>query len=68
MPFIGPDVAGASYCPLDGHCNSLKLFRAFHTGLNRFGAAYLPNRRTSIHFLTGHSPVSATDILSLAVV
>jgi glycine/D-amino acid oxidase-like deaminating enzyme len=45
MPFIGPDVAGASYCPLDGHCNSLKLFRALHTGLNRFGAAYLPNRR-----------------------
>jgi glycine/D-amino acid oxidase-like deaminating enzyme len=45
MPFIGKDVVGASYCPHDGHCNSLKLFRALHTGLSLFGAAYLPNHR-----------------------
>ncbi|NYZ13978.1 FAD-binding oxidoreductase [Azospirillum sp. RWY-5-1] len=45
MPFIGKDVVGASYCPHDGHCNSLKLFRALHTGLSQFGAAYLPNHR-----------------------
>ncbi|KAA0680770.1 FAD-binding oxidoreductase [Roseomonas genomospecies 6] len=45
MPFIGKDVVGASYCPLDGHCNSLKLLRALHTGLERSGVAYLPNRR-----------------------
>lgn len=45
LPHIGPDVAGASYCPLDGHCNSLRLLRALHTGLRLSGVAYLPNRR-----------------------
>jgi hypothetical protein len=30
--------------------------------------AHPPNLRTSMHFLTGHSSVSATAILSLAVV
>jgi glycine/D-amino acid oxidase-like deaminating enzyme len=42
MPDIGPDVVGGSYCPLDGHVNSLKLYRALHTALHRAGAAYLP--------------------------
>ena len=41
LPEIGPEVAGASYCPLDGHCNSLHLLRALHAGLQRRGAAYL---------------------------
>ncbi|MBP2296984.1 NAD(P)/FAD-dependent oxidoreductase [Azospirillum rugosum] len=45
MPFIGKDVVGASYCPLDGHCNSLKLLRALHTGISLSGVAYLPNHR-----------------------
>src|SRR5260370_40532866 len=31
LPRIGPEVAGAGYCPLDGHCNSLRLLRALHT-------------------------------------
>jgi glycine/D-amino acid oxidase-like deaminating enzyme len=43
VPEIGPEVVGASYCPLDGHCNSLRLLRALHTGLQRRGAAYLAN-------------------------
>src|SRR5260221_2565440 len=45
LPEIGPEVVGASYCPLDGHCNSLRLLRAFHTGLQRRGGAYLPEHR-----------------------
>lgn len=45
MPFIGKDVVGASYCALDGHCNSLKLLRALHTGNSLSGVAYLPNHR-----------------------
>lgn len=45
MPFIGKDVVGASYCPLDGHCNSLKLFRALHTGMALSGVDYRPNHR-----------------------
>lgn len=43
LPQIGPEVAGGSYCPLDGHCNSLRLFRALHLGLQRRGATYKPN-------------------------
>jgi len=42
---IGPDVVGGSYCPLDGHCNSLRLFRALRTGMMQLGVDYLPNRR-----------------------
>ncbi len=43
LPDIGPEVVGGSYCPLDGHVNSQQLLRAFHTGLNQQGAAYLPS-------------------------
>lgn len=43
MPDIGPEVVGGSYCPLDGHVNSLRLFRAFHTAMQRRGTVYLPN-------------------------
>ncbi len=43
LPHIGPDVVGGSFCPIDGHVNSLRLFRALHVGLAQFGAAYLPN-------------------------
>jgi hydrogen cyanide synthase HcnC len=45
LPSIGPEVVGGSYCPLDGHCNSLRLLRALHFGLNRRGARYFPNHR-----------------------
>ncbi len=31
LPGIGPTVAGASYTPMDGHANPLKLLRALHT-------------------------------------
>lgn len=42
---LGPDVAGGSFCPLDGHCNSLRLHRALHMALARNGAHYLPSHR-----------------------
>lgn len=45
LPEIGPEVAGGSYCPLDGHCNSLRLLRALHVGMARRGVAYLPDHR-----------------------
>jgi len=44
LPEIGPAVVGASYCPLDGHCNSLRLLKALHAGMKSEGAAYLANR------------------------
>ncbi|MEM5338182.1 NAD(P)/FAD-dependent oxidoreductase [Paraburkholderia azotifigens] len=37
LPAIGPDVIGASYTPMDGHVNPLKLLRALHAGMQRRG-------------------------------
>jgi hypothetical protein len=45
LPDIGPEVVGGSYCPLDGHVNSLRLFRTLHTALHARGVAYLPSHR-----------------------
>ena len=47
LPLIGPEVSGGSYCPFDGHVNSLRTFRAFHTGLKLFGVDYFPERPVS---------------------
>lgn len=45
LPFIGPDVVGGTYCPLDGHCNSLRLLRTLHKGIGLLGVDYRPNHR-----------------------
>jgi glycine/D-amino acid oxidase-like deaminating enzyme len=45
LPQIGPEVAGASYSRFDGHCNSLRLFRALNAGMQQLGVAYLPGQR-----------------------
>lgn len=47
LPLIGPEVSGGSFCPLDGHVNSLRTFRAFHTGLKLLGVDYFPERPVS---------------------
>jgi len=39
LPLFGPDVAGGSYCALDGQCNPLRLHAALRTGLRRAGVA-----------------------------
>ena len=41
-PAIGPSVAGALYCPQDGHVNPLLLLRALHTAAQKNGLTYLP--------------------------
>jgi hydrogen cyanide synthase HcnC len=43
MPGLGRDVVGGVFCPLDGHVNSLRLFRALHTSALARGATYLPD-------------------------
>jgi hydrogen cyanide synthase HcnC len=43
LPEIGPDVVGASFCPLDGHVNALRLLRALHVGFHRNGGRYFPD-------------------------
>ncbi len=45
LPDIGPAVVGGSYCPLDGHVNSLRLFRTLHTAIRARGVTYLPSHR-----------------------
>lgn len=37
LPAIGPEVVGASYTPMDGHVNPLKLLRALHDGMQQRG-------------------------------
>jgi glycine/D-amino acid oxidase-like deaminating enzyme len=44
LPLIGPEVSGGSFCPFDGHVNSLRTFRAFHTAMKQSGIDYLPER------------------------
>jgi len=54
LPGLGPDVVGGSYCPLDGHCNSLRLHRALHTALHSCGVRYLPSHRVdAIQYIGG---------------
>jgi glycine/D-amino acid oxidase-like deaminating enzyme len=43
LPAIGPEVVGSVYCPLDGHVNSLRLFRALHVALKKLGVDYRSN-------------------------
>jgi glycine/D-amino acid oxidase-like deaminating enzyme len=44
LPAIGPEVAGASFCPEDGHCDALRLFRALHAAFQKRGGRYLADR------------------------
>jgi glycine/D-amino acid oxidase-like deaminating enzyme len=43
LPQIGPQVAGASFCPQDGHVNALRLLRALHVAFARLGGEYRSN-------------------------
>lgn len=43
LPGLGSDVVGASYTPMDGHCNPLKLLHALHTANRLLGVDYRPN-------------------------
>jgi glycine/D-amino acid oxidase-like deaminating enzyme len=43
LPQIGPEVAGASFCPQDGHVNALRLLRALHAAFAHLGGEYRSN-------------------------
>lgn len=47
IPDVGPEVVGASFSRFDGHCNSLRLFRALNAGMQQLGVTYLPEHRVS---------------------
>ena len=54
LPDIGPEVVGASFSRLDGHCNSLRLFRALNAGMQLLGVKYFSDRLVDrIHFAQG---------------
>src|SRR5262245_16267110 len=74
LPAVGPEVAGASYCPLDGHVNSLRLLRALHAGMQQLGAKYLSDhmveridhRAGEFHLTTRHGEVRAEKVVLAA--
>ena len=41
IPSVGPEVIGASYTPMDGHVNPLKLLRALHDAIQRRGVTLI---------------------------
>src|SRR5262249_44380542 len=43
LPQVGPEVAGASFCPFDGHVNALRTLRALHVAVACLGGSYRPN-------------------------
>jgi hypothetical protein len=74
LPGLGPDVVGGSYCPLDGHCNSLRLHRALHMALFNRGVRYLPSHRVDaiehiggeFRVCTPHRQISAGKVVIAA--
>ncbi|MGJ7562957.1 NAD(P)/FAD-dependent oxidoreductase [Variovorax sp. GB1R11] len=47
LPAIGPGVAGASYSPMDGHANPLKLLRALHAACRHHGVRFAQGSRAT---------------------
>jgi glycine/D-amino acid oxidase-like deaminating enzyme len=45
IPQIGPDVIGASYTPMDGHVNPLKLLRGLHVAMQARGVKLVSAER-----------------------
>jgi hydrogen cyanide synthase HcnC len=41
---LGPDVVGASHCPLDGDVDVLRFYRALHEAVAALGGRFVPNR------------------------
>jgi glycine/D-amino acid oxidase-like deaminating enzyme len=47
VPDIGPGVAGATYCPEDGHVNPLRLLQALHDAFARRGGRLINGETVS---------------------
>ena len=74
LPEIGPEVVGGTYCPADGHVNSLRLFSALHQATISGGARYRPNapvetveaRGGGFRIVTAQSEVHAGKVVLAA--
>ncbi|MGA3247855.1 MAG: FAD-dependent oxidoreductase [Paraburkholderia sp.] len=47
LPAVGPAVIGASYTPMDGHVNPLKLLRALHRSMQQRGVTLVSSSQIS---------------------
>ncbi len=54
FPQMSDAVIGAAFCPHDGACNSLRLFRALQVGFQQIGGTYLPLQ--SVKDIQFHNP------------
>ena len=61
LPGVGPDVAGGTFCALDGECNPLRLLRALHAGVACAGGAVLAR-----HAVTRVEPAPGRFVLHTA--
>jgi octopine oxidase subunit B len=61
LPAIGPQVLGASYTPMDGHVNPLKLLRALYAACARRGVQWLRNQHVErVDYASGVFTVRGT--------
>ncbi len=67
LPAISDEVAGASYCPADGHVNSLRLFQKLHEAVQAGGARYLPDAAAGRISMSGPHFVVETSAGSFRV-
>lgn len=66
-PFVGSEVVGASYCPLDGHVSPLRLLRALAQALVDLGSEIIPGHSvTSIEYRNGLFHVDASETVHIA--
>lgn len=66
-PFVGPDVVGASFSPLDGHASPLRLLRALMRGFTLLGGEVAAgNRVDRIERHSGEFRVWAGDVQHVA--
>jgi len=48
IPAVGPDAAGGTYCPHDGHADPLATLRALHRSLRRAGVRLLRGKARTV--------------------
>jgi len=75
LPPLGSAVAGASYCPLDGHANPLLTLHALHAALKALGAtvcsgvhatriAYTAPGQVQVHGINGETWKAARVVIA----
>ncbi|NYT58619.1 FAD-binding oxidoreductase [Alcaligenaceae bacterium] len=62
LPGVGAQVTGASYTPMDGHVNPLKLFHALHQACNDRGARrHVNSHIDQVHYADGRYTVRSSQ-------